>query len=91
MKDKPKFLKTIRERFGPKSLIEDIVYIYGPDAQSKGGHAKAKLDAARFMRIRAEFAKRMKEPGAKRHQIVGTLAKEEKLSSDRINQILRKA
>jgi hypothetical protein len=88
--DRPKFLKTTRERFGSKRLIEDIVYIYGPDTQAKGGLAKAKNAEAKYQQIRTEFAKRMQEPGAERHEVVGKLAKEHKRSSDRINRILRK-
>ena len=93
MTDKPKFLKAIEERFGPRERIDDILYIYGPDNQSKGGRAKAEKMAtalkSRNHSIRAEFVEGMNVPGAKRHKLVATLAKKHKLSTDRINHILR--
>ncbi len=93
MTDKPKFLKTIRERFGPRQRIDEILDIYGPDTQSKGGRAKAEKSAtalkSRNQKVRAEFADGVKVQGAKRHKIVGALAKKYKLSTDRINDILR--
>jgi hypothetical protein len=93
---KPKFLKTTRERFGPhpRQFIDDVLCIYGPDTQSKGGHAKAEKNAGtlkmRDQHIRALFAERRKAPGAKRHEIVALLAKTYHRSTDRINRILRK-
>jgi hypothetical protein len=96
MTGKPKFLKTWDERLGrnPRQFIDDIVYIYGPpDAQSKGGHAKAEKSAtalkSRNQKIRAEFVEGMKVPGAKRHKVVAALAKKHERSTDRINRILR--
>jgi hypothetical protein len=96
MTGKPKFLKTWGERLGPypRQLIDDIVHIYGPpDAQSKGGHAKAEKNAtalkSRNQKIRAEFVEGMKVPGAKRKKVVASLGDKYHLSSDRINSILR--
>ena len=95
MTDKPKFLKSTRERFGPHpvSLAKDILYIFGKDAQSKGGRAKAQKNAAtlsaRDQQIRSDFADGMKSPGAKRHKVVAKLAKKYYRSADRINRILR--
>jgi hypothetical protein len=97
MTDKPKFVKTMRERFGPnpRQFIDEILYIYGPDTQSKGGRAKAEKNAtalkSRNQKIQAEFSEAMKAPGAKRHKVVASLAKKYHRSPDRINRILRQS
>ena len=66
----------------------------GPQAQSKGGKAKAAIKAAeitaRDQELRAEFDELMKSPGVKRHEVVGKLAKARDVPSERINRSLRR-
>ena len=93
---KPKFLKSLQERLGPhwRDYIDNIVYIYGSSAQSKGGSAKAANVTAelenRNKQIKSEFSDLIKSSGLKRHVIAGKLATKHKLSAATINKILRK-
>ena len=78
----PKFLIPTSELLSPQSVrrAEDVIYLAGKSAQSKGGQKKAEKIAARNQKIRDKAT-----GGA----LVKTLAKEEKLSPFTIRKILR--
>lgn len=94
--EKSKFLKSLRERLGPhpQEFIKDIIYIFGPDTQSKGGKGKAAKRASeiasRDQKLRAEFEKLMQSSGLKRHEVVGKLAQARGVTSEAINRLLRR-